>query len=135
MILVKGFESLFFWQPIYINWVFRPLNRLRRSRRFLHRRCDLQSGQIQQCSIFRVTKSNDARVIGHLKKEKNSKLEDTNEEIDEEDEVYNFRITMLYDFDILGKLIRVDIKGSSKSVLVVNYSSLTPLIKEISYTL
>jgi len=39
------------------------------------------------------------------------------EGIDEEDEVYNYRITMIYDFIILGKLVKVDKHKSCKSVL------------------
>jgi len=41
---------------------------------------------------------------------------------------------MIYDFIILGKLVKVDNQGSCKSVLIVNHSSINPLIKEISYT-
>jgi len=38
-------------------------------------------------------------------KKKTSKIEDSKEGIDEEDEVYNFRITNVYDLDFILKLI------------------------------
>jgi len=57
-------------------------------------------------------------------KKKISKLEDTQKGIDEEDEVYSFRNTKVYDFDILVKLIIVDLEESSIFILVVDFHHL-----------